>query len=358
MSGRQVTVSRRDALLIAAAAVAAACKGASAPPAMQRPRPPTLKLNPLVDLVPAAGLSWLVQARLHEITSSPLLAPAIDLVVPEERFAGFALRHGGVDLRQVSELVVAGFPETTLSLARVPVSEGLISSWFAARAAPVEGRAVEGEVTRYWGSVGASREQVAVLGGEGVAVEHGHLGPLRAALYFAEGKLKRALPALQTDPLARAAALLDADGPAPVRAFRPGPFEGEWAAGLGGLLRVTTAMAGAARPRLWQPSRASAEQGKVGDAGADGSGALWVTLVLVGSWGEQAQAAAERLAAAARVLADDPLGRLLGLDHPLEGPRVSGNPDSVRLDVTLDALALGRGVRAATGATMAEILAY
>ena len=30
-------------------------------------------------------------------------------------------------------LVVAGFPETTLSLARVPVSEGLISAWFAAR---------------------------------------------------------------------------------------------------------------------------------------------------------------------------------------------------------------------------------
>jgi hypothetical protein len=357
-----VTITRRDALLIAAATAAAACGRTSAPPAVQRPRPPTLKLDPLVDLVPAAGLSWLVQMRPRELVHSPLIAPAIDVVVPEERFVGFALRHGGVDLRQVSELVVAGFPETTLSLARVPVSEGPVSSWFAARAAPVEGRAVEGDVTRYWGSVGASREQLAVLGGEGVAVEHGHLGPLRAALYFAEGKLKRALPALQTDPLARAAALLDADGPAPVRAFRPGPFEGEWAAGLGGLLRVTTAMAGAARPRLWQSSasvrRTAEEGGPAGDAGADGTGALWVTLVLVGSWGEQAQAAAERLAAAARVLADDPLGRLLGLDHPLEGPRVSGNLDSVRLDVTLDALALGRGVKAATGATMAEILAY
>jgi hypothetical protein len=353
MTDRRGTLTRRDALLVAAATAAAACGGASAPPPAQRPRQPTLKLDPLVDLVPAGGLSWLVQARPRDLAHDPLLAPAIDLVVPEERFVGFALRHGGVDLRQVSELVVAGFPETTLSLARVPVSEGLVSAWFAARAAPVEGRAVEGEVTRYWGSVGASREQVAVLGGDGVAVEHGHLGPLRAALYFAEGKLKRALPALQTDPLARAAALLDADGPAPVRAFRPGPFEGEWAAGLGGLLRVTTAMAAAARPRAWQP-----RGGQVGDAGAAGSGAIWVTLVLLGSWGEQAQAAAERLAAAARVLADDPLGRLLGLDHPLEGPRVSGASDFVRLDVTLDALALGRGVHAATGATMAEILAY
>ena len=116
---------------------------------------------------------------------------------------------------------------------------------------------------------------------------------------------------------------------------------------------MTTAMAGAARPRVWQ-----LRGGPAGDAGADGSGALWVTLVLVGPWGEQAQAAAERLDAAARILANDPLGRLLGLDHPLEGPRVSGDSDSVRLDVTLDPVALGRGLRAATGATMSEILAY
>jgi hypothetical protein len=341
-------IGRRDALRVAAGAAAVACGRASSPLAQERPRSTALKLDPLVDLVPAAGLSWLVQARPHELTHGPVLAPAIDVVVPEERFVGFALRHGGVDLREVTELVVAGFPETTLSLARVPVSEGLVSAWFAARAAPVEGRAVEGDVTRYWGSVGAGREQVAVLGGEGVAVEHGQLGPLRAALYFAEGKLKRALPALRAEPLARAATLLDADGPAPVRAFRPGPFEGDWAAGLGGLLRVTTALAGAARPREWRPSV----------SGAGGKGALGVTVVLVGPWGEQAQAAAERLAAAARVLSNDPLGRLLGLDHPLEGPRVSADAESVRLDVTLDSLALGRGLHGATGATIPEILAY
>jgi hypothetical protein len=349
-------IRRRDALLVVAAAAAAACEGASARPAKEGPRPTALKLDPLVDLVPSAGLSWLVQTRPRELTHSSVLAPAIDLVVPEERFVGFALRHGGVDLREVSELVVAGFPETTLSLARVPVSEGLIAAWFAARAAPLEGRAVEGDVTRFWGSVGASREQVAVLGREGVGVEHGQLGPLRAALYFAEGKLKRALPALRAEPLARAAALLDADGPAPVRAFRPGPFEGEWAAGLGGLLRVTTALAGAARPREWELRGEQA--GASGDAGAATSGAVWVTLVLVGPWADQARAAADRLGAAFGVLANDPLGRLLGLDHPLEGPRVSADVDAVRLDVTLSALTLGRGVHAATGARIPEILAY
>ena len=348
---RGATLSRRDAI-VAAASAAVACGGPSAPPARERPRPTTtLKLDPLVDLVPAAGLSWLVQARPRELTSNPVLAPAIDAVVPEEGFVRFALHHGGIDLRQMSELVVAGFPETTLALAKVPVSEGEISAWFAARAATVEGRAAEGDVTRYWGSASGGREQVAVLGGQGVALEHGHLGPLRAALYFAEGKLKRALPALHAEPLARAAALLDADGAAPVRGFRPGPFEGEWSAGLGGLLRVTTAAAAAARPREWPSLRQD-------DAGAASRGALWVTLVLMGSWGAQAQAAADRLGAAFRVLADDPMGRLLGLDHPLEGPRVSGDSESVRLDVTVDALALGRGIHAATGATMAEILAY
>jgi hypothetical protein len=306
--------------------------------------PTPLKLDPLVDLVPAAGLSWLIQVALKELTSNPVLAPAIAQVLPAERFDGFALRHGGIDLRQMRELDVAAFPEATLALARTSVLEASVEAAFGARAVQVEGRAIEGDVTRFWGTVGTEREQVAVLGREGIAWERGRLGPLRAALYFAEGKLKRALPALRAEPLARAAALLDADGPAPLKAFAPGPFLGERAAGLGGLLRAATAIAAAARPReLREPTTA---------------GALWVTLVVTGAWGNQGPAAAERLGAAFRVLAEDSFGRLLGLDHPLDGPRVSGGGEALRLDATFDPLVIGRGLHTATGATMAEILAY
>jgi hypothetical protein len=205
----------------------------------------------------------------------------------------------------------------------------------------VDGRAIEGDVTRFWGTVGTEREQVAVVGGDAVGMERGRFGPLRAALYFAEGKLRRALPALRAEPLARAAALLNADGPAPLRAFAPGPFEGEWAGGVGGLLRGATAVAGAARPRERAPN-----------------GSLWISLVLTGAWDDQAPAAAERLRAVFGVFADDPLGRLMGLRQPLDGPRVSWEKDALRLDVVLDPLELGRGVHAATDAKMAEILAY
>jgi hypothetical protein len=334
-------IFRRRALELLGALAATACVGTRPSQPSNAPRPSALKLEPLANLVPAAGLSWLIECRPRELASSAVLIPAIAAVLPEDRLDAFAQRHGGVDLRQMQELAIAGWPDCTLALARILVSEPRIEAAFAARASSVDGRAIEGDVTRFWGTVGQQREQVAVLGREALGLERGHFGPLRAALYFAEGRLRRALPALRAEPLARTAAVLDADGPAPLRAFAPGPFEGEWAAGAGGLLRAATAVAGAARPRERAPN-----------------GSLWVSLVLTGGWGDQAPAAAERLGAAFGVLADDALGRLMGLRQPLDGPRLSWEKDALRLDVVLDPLALGRGLHAATDATMAEILAY
>lgn len=86
-------------------------------------------------------------------------------------------------------------------------------------------------------------------------------------------------------------------------------------------------------------------------------GALEVQLVLAGAWGADAPRASERLAAAFQLLAADPLGRLLGIDHPLEEARVSGNDEALRLQVTLDPLALARGLGAATDGRISEIMA-
>jgi hypothetical protein len=233
-------------------------------------------------------------------------------------------------------LVVAAFPGSTLALARVPLSTDRVVDTFAARLVAEEGRAREGSVTRLWGNLGAERAQLAVLGTEGVGLELGRLGSLGTAVYFAEGRLRRAQPALRAEPLTEAATAL---GDAPLRGFAPGPFEGEWGAGAGGLLRAATAIGAALRPRELVPQ----------------SG-VWMTLVLTGAWGADASAAAERLGAAFRVLANDPLGRLLGIDNPLDGPHVSGAPDVLRLDVVLDPIAVGRGLHAATDATLAEIL--
>jgi hypothetical protein len=185
--------------------------------------------------------------------------------------------------------------------------------------------------------VGTERQQIALLGTEGVALERGHLGPLRAVTYFADGRLKKALPALQTEPLARAAALL---GDAPLRAFAPGPFEGDWAAGMGGLLRATTAMAASAAPA----------------PGPGGVPALRVRTVLTGAWGADGPTAAGRLTSVYDHLAGEALGRLLGVDHPLEEPRVSGDAEALRLDVLLDASGVAKGLRDATSASMREVM--
>ena len=326
-------MTRRELLALAPIALAAC----AAPPSPAPPPPagPALRVDPAVDLLPAAGLEWGVDARLRELLNEPALIPAMAVLVPEERFAAFARRHGGVDLRQVLELAVGAYPEATLAVARVPVDPARVEGAFMARALAVDGRAVEQGVTRTWGTVGESREQIAVFGRQGVAMERGRFGPLQAAEAFALGKLRRSRPALRAEPLAAAMALL---GDAPLRAFAPGPFEGEWGRGLGGLLGAATAAVCAARV---------APGARPGVA---------MTLLLTGAWGSDAPAAAERLRAAFDLLGSGPLGRLLALDRPLAPLRPSGDASALRLEATFDALALARGLHAVTEARVADVL--
>ena len=167
MGGR--TVGRREALALMAALPAAACGGKT--PAPAAPSGPALKLDPLVDLVPAPGLVWVAEARPKELLASPGIAEAVALVVPPARFDLFAERNGGVDLRRIESLVIASYASTTLSLARTPLRTGRVEAAFAARAGAVEGRAVEGGVTRLWGSVGPDREQIALFGADAVGLD-------------------------------------------------------------------------------------------------------------------------------------------------------------------------------------------
>jgi hypothetical protein len=230
------------------------------------------------------------------------------------------------------------YAQATLVLALAAFDAGRVEAAFATRVIDIEGRAIEGGVTRMWGNASGGPEQVALLSREAVAFERGKLGPLQAAVYFAQGRLRRSLPALRAEPLATAASLA---GDAPLRAFAPGPFEGPWAHGFAGLLGATTAVAAALRPVSHPPN-----------------GAIAVQLLLTGGWGEDAPAAAERLRSAVGVLARDPLWRVMGADHPFDGPTVSADAGALRVDVTLDAMAVARGVHVATDASLAEIMTY
>jgi hypothetical protein len=331
-----MTVPRRRALAALGVLSAAACGVPSARTSIVQEAPSPLLVDPLVDLVAIARLAWLVQLRPRDLMSQPTFARALATLIPAWRFDALAEHHGGVDIRRASELVVAGYPETTLVLARVDVDAARVERAFSERAAAVDGRSVERSVTRVWGAAGGTRAQLAVFGREAVGIERGRLGPLGAAVYFAEKRLKRSVPALRAEPLAAAA---EGIGDAPIRAFAAGPFDERWGAGLGGLLRATTAAGASLR------------------ASGSRENTFVARCVLTGSWGDASAAAAQRFGAAFDLFANDPIGRLTGLDRPATACRVQADSEALKLEVGLDAEALARGLAAVTTGTLADILA-
>jgi hypothetical protein len=338
-------VRRRDALVALTSALALLACGSgpasSSPPARPASPLPPLHLDPITDLVAAAGLVWLVDARPRAIFGELDLIPALGLVMPEANLDAFAKDNGGVDLRQVTALAYARYESASLAIARGLFDPPRVERAFAARVSPLDGRANdEGRMVRLWGTAGGERQQVAIFGQEVVALERGKLGPLRAAEAFATGRLKRAKPALRTDPLTRAAELL---GDAPLRVFAPGPFEGDLDQAFGGLLRAVAAVCASASPAGATP---------------EGHAKLRMKLALLGAWGADAPRAAERVGAVFHRLAEDPIGRLCGADTPLDGPVVTPGPDAITLEVTLDALAVARGIHDVTAADVREIMAY
>jgi hypothetical protein len=309
---------------------------------------PPLRLDPLVDLTPAVDLTWLVHARPSAWRDRPAWTQAAEVALPAGILDALRADGAGVDWRQSPELVAAGFSGATLLLVRTPFEPARVEQAFAQRALAVEGRAVERGVTRLWGTARGAGEriQIALFGHDAIAIEQGRFGPLRVAAYFAEGRLKRSPSALRASPLAELAApaarMHGIGGPdAPLRFFAPGPFAEPWAAGLGGLLRSTTAVGVRFTPAA---------------APADKPSAIDARLVLAGAWGDAWPRAAERLDAFFRVMTEDPLAHLMGLDHPLAEVLTTGDPSAIALDVRLDGGTLAQGIRATTTASLAEIL--
>lgn len=331
-----MTGRRRRALLTLSALLAFPACGSPRPSA-KTPTPVALHLEPACDLAPAAGLDWLVEASPRVVAQNADLIGPIATVVPEVRLNRFTKAHGGVDLRQVHALCIAHYKNTSLTVARTPFDPATVEAAFAARATRDVRRTslapVPPVIRLSTAAEETNAEQITLFGRDALIWEQGHPGPLRASEAFAFGKLKKATPALRGAALAKAAELL---GEAPVRAFAPGPFDGETARGLGGLLRATTAIGASAR-----------------FAGAD---RIAVKVVLTGGWKDDASIAADRLASAANVLASSALGRLLGLDHPSAPSRTYGTADALVFETTLDAMALAKGLHDALDAEVTEIL--
>jgi hypothetical protein len=320
------------------ALAATSCTGRPSPSVVPvSPAPPLLHLTPVVDLVPAAGLTWLVEARPEDLWSDPVTRRVASLLIQAGRFDAFAAGHGGVDLRQARELVVGSFDASTVALVAAPVQADRLVAAFVARNPTIDGRSADRGVTRVWGRRGDGTvgEELVVFDGQAAGWERGRCHVLRAATLFAEGRLHRAMPALRAEPLATAAMAI---GEAPLRAFAPGPFDGEIAKGLGGLLRAATAVAASVR------SRSDDE--------------LVFSFALIGAWGHDLAGAADRLSAVFETLAVDPLGRLIGADRAIAGPHTWLDAGTLRLEVTLSADGVARGLHDATEATVDEMMAY
>lgn len=321
------------------AALACIVFGACGPRQAAESLPPPVPLSLALpcDLVPAAGVDWLIEARPREVAEIADLIPAIGLVVSEARFNAFAKAHGGVDVRSIERACVSRHGTTLLAIARTPLDPARVQAAFTERSTRLPVRFIDVQnppVVRLSGEVAGERQEMVTFDRELVAVEYGPQGPLRASEAFAQGKLRRASPALRSHVFAPASTIL---GDAPVRAFIAGPFEGDTAKGLGGLLRATTSVG-------------------VSATSAGPGARIAVRLVLTGAWGKDGPAAAERFGAAVNVISESSLGRLFGLQHPVEGPRVHATDDALILDATLDANALARGIHAALDADVTDMM--
>lgn len=313
------------------------------PPSAPAPRPlPPLKTAFLSDLIAVAGVRWILFAAPQDLLSVPWILPLVDRAVSGARFDRFA-RATGIDLRAIPEAVVTatadpdGKPDDVLFyLARHTGDPTVIERSFRARLTSAEKRSVDRpDLVRISGKVGLS-SQAAVLLGKDVAgfQEGGNLsrGPARVAALFAENKLKSAHTVLAVEPLHSLSVRL---GAAPLAALAPGPFEGEVARGLRGLLGAATAIGAALRP--------TPRQG------------FAVVLTVTGDFSTSAQAAGEELLAAWKELSTSRLGHLLALDEPLVGPAVTTEPNALVLTLELNGAALADGLAKATASRVEDI---
>lgn len=310
---------------------------ASAPPQptvrVLTPRAPLL-LDPLEDLAPAAGLEWIVIASPQEILASQALQPELGKLFPEFRFDAL-LRSSAIDLRKVRRVVVASYPTSTLfvigGIADPVEAERRFRQRLMSDIVRTEHRDDAVQVTGKLGS-GETRA-LAALQPDVVVIESGGTRYARAACLHALGKLKRSPAALQAPGLPR---LVERLGKAPIRAFAPGPFQGDWERGLHGLLGAAIAAAGAVR--------------------ITPVGTLQASFAVAGDWGDRAEAASLRLEQSWKDLADSGFGRLTDLENPVHAALPTHAPDTASLTVEVDAHRFLEGLRAAVSARIEEIM--
>lgn len=292
----------------------------------------------LAGLLPFAGLKWLISLRPERLANTAWLRETVARLAEDERLDVLA-RATGLDLRAVPEMVLAGYgggaDEVVMWLVRHRQDQLLVERRFRERLTGGESRSALGhQLVGVWGSVGTATRGFVSIGRDVAGFQYGgdrQRGPARIALLYAQDKLAKIPTALQEPALLR----LDGElGLAPLKLLIPGPFDGDVARGLRGLMAGAYAIGASLSPTERQSLRLTALM--VGDYDS------------AGRPGADRQRAVELLRAAWDDFGKSDLGHLLGAHQPLAPPVVDASPSGLSLNVELDADAAFRGLRAAT----------
>lgn len=285
----------------------------------------------------AAGLRWLVGG-----------APAIwwgldwmrdDLrAIASDRGLDALTRATGIDLRTTGEVALAGYPQQAVAyLVRHARDPRVVEARFRERLTHRPVRRVAGhQRVSVFGRVGNERRGLATIGPDVAVFQFGgerRTGPARIAVRYSLGELTD-IPRAREDPAL--ASLARAFDGAPGRAFWPGPFDGDVAGGLRGLLSVSTGVGLRAMPRA--------------------PDAIDITLLVLGDYQENPDRAAALLARAWDDVTTADLGSLLSLEAPIREPTTFPLPGALGLHVTLSASRLLRGLRIVTAASIRDAL--
>lgn len=312
---------------------------AAAPPPLAAPEaPPPLHLAPLADLFAAGGLDWLVAVQPPALRAAPHVAAALTTLLPATSTERLA-RHLGFDPTLSDEIVAAGYGDAQLFALRVAHDPVSVEKHFVDRLTSDRERATEGpSVVRVSGVIGSRPRAFADLEQSVLLFEAGPRGPLRAAVAFAQRKLRRARPALAVEPLASLARRL---GPAPALALAP--------ARVAEIAPGSSPMRGA----HGLVERAAAV-GLAVTPSPDPAG-LRLRLVVLGAWDDPPAEATRRLERTLDDVARSPLGKLTSLGAPLTPWSIGGDREAIHAEGVVDARKLADGLHAATSASLAEV---
>ena len=326
---RRLTTGPALVVALVLVALVGCAKGELAP--RVTPVAPLATENP-VELIPAAGLRWLLVGRPRELLRNEAFSDALGRLLPQARLKAFSARTG-IDLPGTDAALVAGYDLSTVYAATQQAKDGSTRVLDAFRERLRGGERVfepHPRLRRISGVLGDVPQGMLAVGDRTALVSVGDPRLMRVAEAFALGKLARSPPALRgvalsslTPPPAEALAVL----------YVLGPFDAEWARAAGGLLGSADAVWIALIPA--------------------GAGRARVQLELAGDF---ISTDADRLLEVITRIASSTTGRVLGLDRPVVPATARHFPGHLTLSTTLETQPIADGLYAAVSGEVWEIL--